>query len=418
MTNQEFDTEFDVLYNNITSNQAPGLNTYEKSVFLTKAQAQLVNEYFNNKADAMWGGFDGSRRRQYDFSNLLKTTELFDVNIFQERVSDEEKLCKWSYVYLFPKDYFLAVTEVFQDAKQQFSVIPLRFTEYQRLMLKPYNFPVKKAVWRLFTNSKNCNYYREEVGDTEYVFLSSFADQDRPMEITIVSNNLPEDFKVPDSVIDVPSITYSDGTHPKVYVADSYLDFYAPIDSEKRWMRIEVDYSWDTKKECYLIKIIVSQEDKYYPLDDGDTIEALKIGFTLLKYAVTTKKVTYDFSTIKVAAFTDGFQMCSAPTYLNSFQEPSGKTFKTEIVQLPLAEVIGAAFQGTLHYKLRYVKTLTPIILEDLNNYSEELSIEGKTKATECVLPTEVHQEILERAVTLAKIAWSGGTAAQTQRSD
>ena len=35
MTTQEFDTEFDVLYNNITSNQAPGLNAYEKRLLYT-----------------------------------------------------------------------------------------------------------------------------------------------------------------------------------------------------------------------------------------------------------------------------------------------------------------------------------------------------------------------------------------------
>ena len=35
---KEFSNEFDVLYNNIMSNQAPGLDEYEKSVFLTKAQ--------------------------------------------------------------------------------------------------------------------------------------------------------------------------------------------------------------------------------------------------------------------------------------------------------------------------------------------------------------------------------------------
>ena len=37
MTTPEFSNEFDVLYNNIMSNAAPGLNEYEKSVFLTKA---------------------------------------------------------------------------------------------------------------------------------------------------------------------------------------------------------------------------------------------------------------------------------------------------------------------------------------------------------------------------------------------
>ena len=39
---KEFSAEFDILYNNITSNIAPGLTEYEKSVFLTQAQEQLV----------------------------------------------------------------------------------------------------------------------------------------------------------------------------------------------------------------------------------------------------------------------------------------------------------------------------------------------------------------------------------------
>jgi hypothetical protein len=34
---QEFSNGFDILYNNIMSNAAPGLNEYEKSFFLTKA---------------------------------------------------------------------------------------------------------------------------------------------------------------------------------------------------------------------------------------------------------------------------------------------------------------------------------------------------------------------------------------------
>ena len=42
MTNNEFSNEFDVLYQNITSNQAPGLDEYEKSVFLSKAQDEIV----------------------------------------------------------------------------------------------------------------------------------------------------------------------------------------------------------------------------------------------------------------------------------------------------------------------------------------------------------------------------------------
>ena len=42
MNHLEFSSEFDILYNNIMSNTAPGLDEYEKSVFLTQAQEQLI----------------------------------------------------------------------------------------------------------------------------------------------------------------------------------------------------------------------------------------------------------------------------------------------------------------------------------------------------------------------------------------
>ena len=47
MTPQEFSSEFDILYNNIMSNKAPGLDDYEKSFFLTQAQEILVLTYYN-----------------------------------------------------------------------------------------------------------------------------------------------------------------------------------------------------------------------------------------------------------------------------------------------------------------------------------------------------------------------------------
>lgn len=76
MTITEFSNQFDVLYNNITSNQAPGLNEYEKSVFLTKAQNEIVKNYFtaNSKGNNIGQGFDDSAKRQADFSSLMMTS--------------------------------------------------------------------------------------------------------------------------------------------------------------------------------------------------------------------------------------------------------------------------------------------------------------------------------------------------------
>ena len=63
MTTKEFSNQFDVLYNNIMSNQAPGLDEYEKSVFLTKAQEDIVKAYFNPKGNKYFEGFDDSALR-------------------------------------------------------------------------------------------------------------------------------------------------------------------------------------------------------------------------------------------------------------------------------------------------------------------------------------------------------------------
>ena len=60
MSIEEMSNQFDVLYNNITSDKAPGLDEYEKSVFLTKAQNELVKAYFSPALNKTQNGFDDS----------------------------------------------------------------------------------------------------------------------------------------------------------------------------------------------------------------------------------------------------------------------------------------------------------------------------------------------------------------------
>ena len=49
MNTAEFSNEFDILYNNITSNMAAGLSEYEKSVFLTRAQEDIITGFYSGK---------------------------------------------------------------------------------------------------------------------------------------------------------------------------------------------------------------------------------------------------------------------------------------------------------------------------------------------------------------------------------
>jgi hypothetical protein len=54
---------------------------------------------------------------------------------------------------------------------------------------------------------------------------------------------------------------------------------------------------------------------------------------------------------------------------------------------------------GVTSYYVRYLRKLSPIVLID---FGSEISVNGKSEATDCELPDILHQRILERAVMLA----------------
>ena len=153
MTTQEFSNEFDVLYNNIMSNQAPGLDEYEKSVFLTKAQNEILKNYFNPKGNKYQEGFDGSPKRQIDFSSLVRVSE--PTIIFSD--SSYIKMDNRSRLYTIPTDILFIVNETAKltsgSTSRYLSIVPISFDEYNRLMSKPYKCPLKNQGWRLLQYS-------------------------------------------------------------------------------------------------------------------------------------------------------------------------------------------------------------------------------------------------------------------------
>ena len=148
MTITEFSDQFDVLYNNITSNQAAGLNEYEKSLFLTKAEKEIVKNYFtaNSKGNNLQQGFDDSAKRQADFSVLMKTGTCSSVGSGVSKIDDRSTL------YNYPNDVFVIVNETVKVGTAYKQVIPLRYDEYTRLMSKPFKRPLKNQVWRLMNS--------------------------------------------------------------------------------------------------------------------------------------------------------------------------------------------------------------------------------------------------------------------------
>ena len=158
MTNQEFSNEFDVLYNNIMSNQAPGLDEYEKSVFLTKAQDEIVKNYFNPKGNKYQEGFDGNEKRQIDFSMIMRSTKIssgFTDGTFDSRgkvvtINSDVMMILNEYVTVTRARSVGDTNSTSETVR--LTIVPINYTEYSRLMSKPFKRPLKWQAWRLLTN--------------------------------------------------------------------------------------------------------------------------------------------------------------------------------------------------------------------------------------------------------------------------
>lgn len=185
MTTQEFSNSFDVLYNNIMSNAAPGLNEYEKSVFLTKAQEEIVKNYFNPKGNKYQEGFDGSAKRQIDFSGLISVADATTTTL-------SPKFDVRAKVYKLPADLFLIINESLTTNTGIKQVIAIRYDEYTRLMSKPYKEPLKFQAWRLVTKGEGSSVVQSEViphsGETITKYTIRYVRRPKPIILCDLSS--------------------------------------------------------------------------------------------------------------------------------------------------------------------------------------------------------------------------------------
>ena len=150
-TVKEWSDAFDVLFNEVMSNASASLDEYDKSIFLTKGQEEVIKNYFNPKGNKYQEGFDDNAKRQSDFATLLKVATL------TAPPSSYSKFDARSNAYQFPVDFFIAVNEQYQvtggtpSKTYPYTIIPLSYTDYNRVMQKPYKYPSKSQVWRLIT---------------------------------------------------------------------------------------------------------------------------------------------------------------------------------------------------------------------------------------------------------------------------
>lgn len=329
MIGTEFSNQFDLLFNNITSNQAPGLNEYEKSVLLTKAQNELVLNYFNPKSrgNVVQEGFDSTPKRQMDFSRLIKSATLKP----SKRVPNTDPR---AIVYMFNDDYYedsglknidgtpVKVKRAINDLNDVFLILNEQIQAY-------------------ILNARR--YY--VMNDSGWTLVSDLS-----KEKTVMWNYLGE----------YPSLESVD--------KDPQINDYVLIDD----------------------------------IIDSSTLQVIPINIQ-------------EYSRLMSKPFKEPFKR-QAWRLLNN---RSG-SFETEVV---MPSAIKKKYP-VLNYHIMYIKRPLPIILGNLQELSEDLSIDGYkcggiapedsdnkeiyTGVDGSELDPIMHEAILQRAVELAKIAWTG----------
>lgn len=147
MTVSEFKNEFLIHYNAIASQSAPGFDDYEISVYLTKAQLELVKNNYNPNGNKYKEGFENSEKRRTDLKELI--TSFTSTTIINSSLGISDK----STFFKIPNNVFLIIYEnVLLELPCDFKkvqVVPKTHDEVTSELNNPFKRPSKNVVWRL-----------------------------------------------------------------------------------------------------------------------------------------------------------------------------------------------------------------------------------------------------------------------------
>lgn len=146
MNLKELELEFDMLLNNVSSNQAPGFTSLEKSIFLTEAQEFYIKELYSTT------GFE----KDEEISEYLRTL-VKQVIYTEEEGTIDETGC--STFFNIPEDLWFITYESVRllnhcDKLPLATVVPVKQDEFFRIYNNPFRGPSKSRVLRMLIDDR------------------------------------------------------------------------------------------------------------------------------------------------------------------------------------------------------------------------------------------------------------------------
>lgn len=137
----ELNNKFDLLYDSIASKQAPSLESYEKSLFLTQAYKELVKEFAPD--------VDKTEKRRQELDRLIINTYInfdpsFDANYTGVKISN------YSRIFKLPDNVWYPLQEsLYTSSTVSITVTPKTIDEYNRQIKNRFRMPNTREAWRL-----------------------------------------------------------------------------------------------------------------------------------------------------------------------------------------------------------------------------------------------------------------------------
>lgn len=195
MTTEEFSNEFDTLLNSYSTIEAFGktpstveLDEYEKSIFLTNAQEEIVIGMYNGK-NPFGDSFEGTEEIRRYLSTLIKTYTTTDKKVGYTGLS------KSSVFFELPDDLWFITYEsvnLKDDGLgcmngEGISVIPITQDEYHRIRKNPFRGTNERRALRLDLSSKVVEIISKYNVES---YLIRYLSRPTPIVLTDLADNL------------------------------------------------------------------------------------------------------------------------------------------------------------------------------------------------------------------------------------
>lgn len=198
MSIEELNHEFDIHYNSIAGQSSPNLDLYEKSIFFTKAQLELVKDYYDPQSNRKQKGFEASEKRRTDLKELIKN---YKSLIY---FSDNNAIDSNSKFFNIPNDVFIITNEkgIIKDTGcfegKSLNIKPMTQDEYNIQIDNPFKRPNEKVAWRLDFSKINNNKVVEIVTPYKIEYNLRYIKYPKPiilgdLDILFPSENLSID---------------------------------------------------------------------------------------------------------------------------------------------------------------------------------------------------------------------------------